>query len=94
MNTLDELTNEYGIDKITAERMLDGYRERVGTLSGVLEIKDVTYKGEGIKEVKMVCTQCGREYISNIKSGSYKWTDLRHGCECQKGRWVSMVVGG
>lgn len=42
MNTIQNLIDN-GIDMANAERMISEYKKRIGTMSGVYKITDITY---------------------------------------------------
>ena len=86
MNAFEELTTIYGIEKHTAQSMIDGYMERIGSLNGVHRVEDITYIGDGAKEVRLRCIECGREYTRVMVSGRNKWSELMRTCVCQKER--------
>lgn len=61
MNTIENLIDN-GIDDFTAQRMIDEYSKRIGTMNGIYEITDITYDfDERGKNVTLKCSLCGRE---------------------------------
>ena len=84
MNTIEELKNKYGLPTETAQYMLDEYSTRIGTMNGVMKIKDIVYVGESTREVTLECSLCGKIYKPMMKSGRNKWSELRQSCDCQK----------
>lgn len=84
MNTIEELVSNYNIELDTAETMLQGYMKRIGTMNGIMRIEDITYIGDGTKEVRLVCSNCGTEYRPQMKGGRNKWSELRRSCDCQR----------
>lgn len=86
MNTIEELTDKYKLDIKTAQRMIDGYKKRIGVVNGVMLIDDITYIGDGTKEVKLVCTLCGKVYTHPMKTDRNKWSELRKTCNCEEER--------
>lgn len=84
MNTIQNLIDN-GIDFKTAQRMLVGYSQKVGTYSGIYLITDVYYDFEiKGKIVKMKCSSCGKKIERKMFSGKNKWSELIKSCECQK----------
>lgn len=84
MNTIEQLTTVYGVDKSNASRMIDIYNKRIGTINGVNKITDITYIGNETKLVELVCIECGKVIHRNMTNGKNKWSELPHSCECQK----------
>lgn len=84
MNTLQNLMDN-GIEPYTAQDMLDGYFKRIGTMSGVYEITDITYDfNEKGRDVTLKCSLCGKEIHRMMISGRNKWSELIKSCPCQK----------
>lgn len=84
MNTFQNLIDN-GIEPHTAQDMLDGYSNRIGTMNGVYEITDITYDfNERGKDVTLKCSMCGREIHRMMISGRNKWSELIKSCPCQK----------
>lgn len=73
MNTIENLTREYGFDKATARMMVKSYEARIGSRNGDYEITDITFCGENTKEAEMTCVSCGDVLYRRIK----KWDHLR-----------------
>lgn len=55
MNTLENLIDK-GIEKSTAVSMLESYSSKIGSMSGVYEITDITYDFK----------ECGRDVELNV----------------------------
>lgn len=86
MNTFQNLIDN-GIEPHTAQDMLDGYSNRIGTMNGVYEITDITYDfTERGKDVTLKCSLCGRKIHRMMISGRNKWSELIKSCPCQKAR--------
>ena len=83
MNTIEELTTKYGLDIHTAQRMIDGYKKRIGSMNGIHRVEDIEYVGDGTKRVSLKCSLCGREYVRDMRSGRNKWSELMRTCECE-----------
>lgn len=84
MNTLSNLTTEYGISESNANRMLRMYVERIGSENGDYEITDITYVGEGNKIVEETCRFCGTKIERRFNGIKNKWSELQRNCPCQK----------
>ena len=84
MNTLQNLLDN-GIDEYTAEKMLSGYKNRIGTMNGVYKIIDISYdfsvRG---KDVTLECSKCGKVIHRTMIGGRNKWSELIKSCPCQK----------
>lgn len=81
MNTLEDLMN-HEIDRYTAEKMLDDYRSRVGTMNGVYEIIDINYDfNERGKDVVLRCSGCGKIIHRMMIKGRNKWSELIKTCK-------------
>lgn len=84
MNSLQNLIN-HGIDESTANRMLSEYRQRVGTMSGIYKIVDISYdfnvRG---RDVTLECSKCGNVIHRTMIKGRNKWSELIKSCPCQK----------
>lgn len=84
MNTLENLIDN-GIDIITAERMLNEYSARIGTMNGIYMIIDIEYdfnvRG---KIVTLECSECGKVIHRTMISGRNKWSELIKNCDCHK----------
>lgn len=86
MNTLQNLIDN-GLHPVNAQRLLDDYSKRIGTMNGVYEITDITYDfTERGKDVMLKCSLCGREIHRMMISGRNKWSELIKSCPCQKAR--------
>lgn len=86
MNTLQNLIDN-GLHPVNAQRLLDDYSKRIGTMNGVYEITDITYDfTERGKGVMLKCSLCGREIHRMMISGRNKWSELIKSCPCQKAR--------
>lgn len=84
MNTINELT-QHGIDVKTAESMIDGYKRRIGTRSGIYIIADITFDfTEHGRNVELKCSDCGRVIHRMMIKGRNKWSELIKSCPCQK----------
>lgn len=84
MNTIQNLLDN-GIDRANAERMLNDYKRRIGTMNGVYKITDITYDfSERGKDVVLRCSLCDREIHRVMISGRNKWSELIKTCPCQK----------
>ena len=86
MNTKEELIAKYGINEYTAQSMLESYGKHIGEINGVIRIDDVTYMGDGARGLIMHCTLCGAEYRYVMRSGKFKWHEVRRTCPCEKER--------
>lgn len=84
LNTIEQLETVYGIDKVNAQRMIDIYNNRIGTINGVNKITDITYIGDETKLVELVCMECGKVKQSKMKNRKNKWSEMPRSCECQK----------
>lgn len=88
MNTLQNLIDN-GLHTVNAQRIIDDCSKRIGTMSGVYEITDITYDfNERGKDVALKCSLCGREIHRMMISGRNKWSELIKSCPCQKARKV------
>lgn len=84
MNTFQNLIDN-GFHPVNAQRLLDDYSKRIGTMNGVYEITDITYDfNEKGKDVTLKCSLCGREVHRMMISGRNKWSELIKSCPCQK----------
>lgn len=84
MNTFQNLIDN-GIEPHTAQDMLDGYVNHIGTMNGVYKITDITYDfTERGKDVTLKCSLCGREIHRMMIKGRNKWSELIKSCPCQK----------
>ena len=84
MNSLNELVS-HGISISTAEKMIEEYKRRIGTMNGIYEITDITYDfTEKGKDVTLRCTQCGKVIHRMMINGRNKWSELIKTCDCQK----------
>lgn len=86
MNNLQELVS-HGIEKSTAQRMIDGYSKRIGTMNGIYRITDITYdfSNHG-RVVTLECTGCGKTIARLMVNGRNKWSELIKTCDCEKER--------
>ena len=83
MNTIQSLT-EHGISISTANRMIDSYKEKIGTMNGIYEITDIAYDFENKgKVVSMKCSECGNEIQRTLIKNRNKWSELIKTCPCQ-----------
>lgn len=84
MNTLEELL-ENNININVANKMLNDYRNRIGSANGVYIITDINYdfsiRG---KIVTLECQECGKVIHRTMISGRNKWSELIKSCECQR----------
>ena len=86
MNTLQELLDN-NIELYTAEKMLNDYSERIGTMNGIYKITDINYDFNiHGKIVTLECQDCGKVIYRTMISGRNKWSELIKSCECQKAR--------
>ena len=86
MNTLQELLDN-NIELYTAEKMLNDYSERIGTMNGAYKIIDINYDFNiHGKIVTLECQDCGKVIYRTMISGRNKWSELIKSCECQKAR--------
>lgn len=86
MNTLQELLDN-NIELYTAEKMLNDYSERIGTMNGIYKITDINYDFNIYgKIVTLECQDCGKVIYRTMISGRNKWSELIKSCECQKAR--------
>lgn len=82
MNTIQELIG-YGFTESTAHLMLDSYNKHIGEMHGCNKVTDVTYLGNGKKDVELTCSLCGAKYHKTFSNYSSKWSELRKTCPCQ-----------
>lgn len=76
MNTIEDLMN-HGIDRYTAERMLEDYKKRIGTMNGVYEIIDINYDfDERGRDATLQCSGCGKIIHRMMIQGRNKWSEL------------------
>lgn len=84
MNTVEEL-ERYGIDKVNAERMLEGYRAKIGKVYGAYRIEDMTYIGNQTRIIDLRCCKCNTKRIKEFKDGRNKYSEIASICpECRK----------
>lgn len=84
MNTVQELV-EHGIEKHTAEMMVECYENRIGKLHGINRVVDIRYIYDtGDREITLECSECGAKITRMLKSGSYKWGKFAKHCPCEK----------
>lgn len=84
MNTVEEL-ERYGIDKVNAERMLEGYRAKIGKIYGAYRIEDMTYIGNQTRIIDLRCCKCNTKRIKEFKDGRNKYSEIASICpECRK----------
>ena len=83
MNDIKELVS-HGISEVTAKSMLDDYKERIGTMSGVYKIVDINYDFDKHgKDVTLQCSGCGKIIHRMMITGRNKWSELIKTCkEC------------
>ena len=84
MNTYAELISEYGMNDYNAQKMLAVCNERVGMQNGDYVITDVTYIGNGTKDVEEKCVHCGNVIHRKMVSRKNKWSELQRVCDCQR----------
>lgn len=82
MNTIEELIT-MGFPESTAKRMLASYKSHIGEMHGVNRVTDVTYVGNGMRDVELTCTLCGFVYHKKFSNTGSKWGELRKTCSCQ-----------
>lgn len=82
MQTIEQLEN-IGIDKVNAQRMLDNYSKRIGWVNGDYRVSDITYIGDGAKDVELTCIKCGRKYHKEFINGRNKWSEMKSICPCE-----------
>lgn len=81
MNTIGDLMN-HGIDRYTAERMLEDYKKRIGTMNGVYKIVDIKYDfNERGKDITLQCSSCGKIIHRMMIQGRNKWSELIKTCK-------------
>lgn len=81
MNTIEDLMN-HGIDRYTAERMLEDYKKRIGTMNGVYKIVDIKYDfDERGKDITLQCSSCGKIIHRMMIQGRNKWSELIKTCK-------------
>lgn len=81
MNTIEYLMN-HGIDRYTAERMLEDYKKRIGTMNGVYKIVDIKYDfDERGKDITLQCSSCGKIIHRMMIQGRNKWSELIKTCK-------------
>lgn len=81
MNTIEDLMN-HGIDRYTAERMLEDYKKRIGTMNGVYKIVDIKYDfNERGKDITLQCSSCGKIMHRMMIQGRNKWSELIKTCK-------------
>ena len=84
MNTLQSLLDN-GIEEYTANRMLEDYKRRIGTMNGIYKIIDINYDfTERGKDITLECSECGNTIHRTMVSGRNKWSELIKNCPCQK----------
>lgn len=81
MNTLGELM-DMGFSESTAHLMLNSYRSHIGETHGCNTVTDVTYIGDGDRDIELTCSQCGAKYHKVFHQGVSKWHELRRTCSC------------
>ena len=82
MNTVQELT-EYGFSEYTVRLMLDSYEKHIGEVHGCNKVTDITYIGNGNRDVELTCTLCGAVNHKVFAHGTAKWGEIRKTCSCQ-----------
>lgn len=86
MNTFQDLINN-GIEPHTAQYMIDCYSKRIGKMSGIYEITDITYDfSDRCRDITLKCSWCGREIHRKMLQGNSKWGKLIKSCPCEKER--------
>lgn len=84
MNTLENLLDN-GMEIYNAEKMLNTYRAKIGTMNGIYQITDITYNFEQRgRDVTLKCSKCGREIHRIIINKKNKWSELIKSCPCEK----------
>lgn len=91
MNTLQNLIDN-GIHPVNAQRMLDDYSSKIGTMNGIYEITDITYdfKERG-RDVTLKCSLCGREIHRIMIKDRNKWSELIKRCTCQTKKYQKRI---
>lgn len=84
MNTYAELVLEYGMNDYNAQKTLAVCNERIGTQNGDYVITDVTYIGNGTKDVEEKCVHCGNVIHRKMVNRKNKWSELQRVCDCQR----------
>lgn len=81
MNTIEDLMN-HGIERYTAERMLEDYKKRIGTMNGVYKIIDINYDfNERGRDITLQCSGCGKIIHRIMINRRNKWSELIKTCK-------------
>ena len=83
MNDVKELVS-HGIPEVTALKMLEDYKKRIGTMNGVYKIIDINYDfNERGRDITLQCSGCGKIIHRMMIKGRNKWSELIKTCkEC------------
>ncbi len=85
MNNVEELVS-HGINISTAQKMINNYRSKIGTINGDFEIMDINYDIQSqSKDVTLKCSNCGKIIHGTIINSKNKWSELIKTCpDCSK----------
>lgn len=84
MNTIEELMRFDGIGKEQAILILDKYKSRIGYTTVDYKVTDITYMGNGYRDIEMTCINCGEVIHKSFCGHKNKWSELRKYCNCRK----------
>lgn len=89
MNDINELVS-HGINIKTAQRMIDNYKEKIGTINGDFEIIDINYDfGSSSKDITLKCCKCGKIIHRTMINRKNKWSELIKTCyDCKNERKI------
>lgn len=82
MQTIQELV-DMGYKPHEAKIMLESCDKHIGELYGVNKVVDINYTNNHERDVKFICTLCGKESHKLFVNGRNKWSEMIHSCECQ-----------
>ena len=81
MNDIKELVS-HGIPEVTAVKMLEDYKKRIGAMNGVYKIIDINYDfNECGRDITLQCSGCGKIIHRIMINGRNKWSELIKTCK-------------
>lgn len=80
MNNINELVS-HGINIKTAQKMIDNYENKIGTMNGDFKIIDINYDfNNHNKDITLKCSKCGNIIHRIMVNRKNKWSELIKTC--------------